>query len=128
MTEGLRDEKKLKTCFTATTIHLIRFLCLPVCLIILLSSLIVCLIFGLSLCITIYELAGVAWSVSMVRTELISDTKESGAIFLSGAAIAWISLQLFNSMLRVTRKFRARGLGWGHTTCKLKPQMISGPK
>jgi len=62
----------------------------------------------------------------MVRTELIKDTGV-GAL-LSGAAIAWISLQLFNSMLRVTRKFRARGLGWGHTTCKLKPQMISGPK
>lgn len=99
MTESLRDEKKQKTCFTAMTIHLIRFLCLPVCLIILLSSLIVCVIFGLSLCITIYELAGDAWSVSMVRTELINDMKVSGAISLSGAAIAWISFQLFNSML-----------------------------
>jgi len=49
----------------------------------------------------------------MVRTELISDMKVSGAIFLSGAAIAWISLQLFNSMLRVTRIFRARGLKGG---------------
>jgi hypothetical protein len=60
----------------------------------------------------------------MARTELISDMKVSGAISLSGAAIAWISFQLFNSMLRVTRIFRAGGLEREHTTCA----MISRPK
>lgn len=77
-----------------TAILLMRSLGLAVGLPMLVVSLLVCIVFGCSLCLVLAELVGHAMTDGFIGAELLSDLRVCFIAFMIGSLMAWASLKI----------------------------------
>jgi len=84
--------KKSSRCNAA--ILLMKSIGLAVGLPMLVFSLLVCIVFGCSLCLVLAELVGHAMTDGFIGVELLSDLRVSCIAFMIGSLMAWASLKI----------------------------------
>jgi hypothetical protein len=75
-------------------IPLTKFLGLAVGLPLLVVGLLVCMVFGCSLCLVLAEVVGHAMTDGFIGAELLSDLRVSFIAFVIGSLMAWASLNI----------------------------------
>lgn len=89
-----------------TAILLMHSLCLAVGLPMLVVSLLVCIVFGCSLCLVLAESVRIAMTDGFIGAELLSDLRVSFIAFIIGSLMAWASHNIVSFCPR-----RQSGLG-----------------
>jgi hypothetical protein len=84
-------------------IPLAKSLGLAVCLPPLVTGLLVCMVFGCSLCLVLTEVVGKAMTDGFIGTELLSDLRVSFIAFMIGSLMTWTSLNIVRSVRGGTR-------------------------
>ena len=83
---------------------LIITLGLPICMLFLLASMIMCLAYGCDLCRSIISLLSSVWAESMPGADYHIDVLITGAFFAIGISLVWLSSMLIRCMLKAYRK------------------------